>query len=258
MNFKTSKIKSIEFIGYKDTIDIEVSGNHLFYCNDILTHNSAAGDVAEVTEESIQGGISKIQSADNVFAIIPDSSDRKRGLMRMKLLKTRDSGGVDTTVFFETDWETLSFVPCMHTDEMRINKYCPTAYNYLKPTERIGKTDGEDLPFVGFDGIDSYIKDMKEKFEREEKEKKEKEFVEKANLNKSFEESLNEIEQNNYKEKEYVEKANLNKSFEESLNESSISENISNIHDSNNHQNLQTKNETKSNINKNLIFNADI
>ena len=65
------EIVSIKRVGVKTTIDIEVDGDHLFYCNDILTHNSAAGDVSDVTEESIQGGISKIQSADNVLAFIP-------------------------------------------------------------------------------------------------------------------------------------------------------------------------------------------
>ncbi len=39
MEFK-DKIVSIECIGEMDTVDIEVSGDHLFYANDILTHNS--------------------------------------------------------------------------------------------------------------------------------------------------------------------------------------------------------------------------
>lgn len=36
-------IVSIRKIGIRKTVDIEVDGNHLFYCNSILTHNSAAG-----------------------------------------------------------------------------------------------------------------------------------------------------------------------------------------------------------------------
>jgi intein/homing endonuclease len=34
------EILSIDPIGEMDTIDIEVSGDHLFYANGILTHNS--------------------------------------------------------------------------------------------------------------------------------------------------------------------------------------------------------------------------
>ena len=43
------EIVSIKKIGSKTTVDIEVDGDHLFYCNGILTHNSAAGDVADHT-----------------------------------------------------------------------------------------------------------------------------------------------------------------------------------------------------------------
>ena len=49
------KIVSIIPKGKMKTIDIEVDGDHLFFCNGILTHNSAAGDTADITEENIQG-----------------------------------------------------------------------------------------------------------------------------------------------------------------------------------------------------------
>jgi len=107
------EIVSIKKIGKRQTIDIEVSGDRLFFCNDILTHNSAAGDVADVTEESVQGGISKIQAADNVLALIPNSQARAVEMLRIKFLKTRDSAGVGHTVDFKTEWATLSFIPKM-------------------------------------------------------------------------------------------------------------------------------------------------
>jgi len=37
------EIVSIKKVGVMTTIDIEVDQDHLFYCNNILTHNSAAG-----------------------------------------------------------------------------------------------------------------------------------------------------------------------------------------------------------------------
>ena len=49
------EIVSIKKIGIRQTVDVEVDGDHLFFCNGILTHNSAAGDVADISEESIQG-----------------------------------------------------------------------------------------------------------------------------------------------------------------------------------------------------------
>ena len=42
------EIVSIKKIGIRKTVDLEVDGDHLFFCNGILTHNSAAGDTADV------------------------------------------------------------------------------------------------------------------------------------------------------------------------------------------------------------------
>ena len=47
------KILNIEEVGDVDMIDIEVSGNHLFYANDILTHNSNSDLGLEDTSECI-------------------------------------------------------------------------------------------------------------------------------------------------------------------------------------------------------------
>jgi len=106
------EIVSIKKIGIKKTIDIEVDGpDSLFYCNGILTHNSAAGETNDITEENIQGGISKVQAADNVIGFIPNAQAREMGIMRAKFLKTRDSSGVGSYVDFKVDWSTLTFEP---------------------------------------------------------------------------------------------------------------------------------------------------
>ena len=106
------EIVSIKKVGVRKTVDIEVDGpDHLFYCNDILVHNSAAGETNDVTEENIQGGISKIQAADNVLGFIPNAQARTAGLMKAKFLKTRDSGGVGKIISFQVDWSTLTFSP---------------------------------------------------------------------------------------------------------------------------------------------------
>ena len=48
-----AKIVSIEEVGEVDMIDIEVTGNRLFYANDILTHNSGYGNSdVELTDTS--------------------------------------------------------------------------------------------------------------------------------------------------------------------------------------------------------------
>jgi len=71
----------------RNLIDIEVSGNHLFYANDILTHNSNSDVGLEDTSESF--GLPA--TADFMFAII--SNDQLAGLNQIlvKQLKNRYS-----------------------------------------------------------------------------------------------------------------------------------------------------------------------
>ena len=60
------EIITIEKMGISETLDIEVNGNHLFYANEILTHNSSS-DV-ELTDTSESFGLPA--TADFMFALI--------------------------------------------------------------------------------------------------------------------------------------------------------------------------------------------
>jgi len=76
-----------------------------------------------VTEENVQGGISKIQAADNVIALIPDSTTRQAGMMRAKILKSRDSSGVGKYIQFQAKWSTLTFEPFENENDDDSNQY---------------------------------------------------------------------------------------------------------------------------------------
>lgn len=131
------EIVSIKKVGVRKTIDIEVDGpDHYFYCNGILLHNSAAGDTNDITEENIQGGISKIQAADNVIGFVPNAQARATGIMRAKFLKTRDSGGVGSYVDFKTDWSTLSFNPWSNEDGGGADNAQTHAYSNLPSQQK--------------------------------------------------------------------------------------------------------------------------
>lgn len=107
MNFLEDEIESIEFVGYEKTIDIEVSStDHLFVANDILTHNSATQE-QEHDHSMIAGGISKIQTADNVISIFASAAMKERGEYQIQFLKTRSSSGVGSKVFLGFDPNTL-------------------------------------------------------------------------------------------------------------------------------------------------------
>lgn len=79
------KIVKIEELGPRVAIDIEVSGNHLFYANDILTHNSNT-DV-ELTDTSESFGLPA--TADLMFALITTEDLEKMGQLMVKQLKNR-------------------------------------------------------------------------------------------------------------------------------------------------------------------------
>ena len=79
------KILKIEELDEREMIDIEVSGNHLFYANDILTHNSSS-DV-ELTDTSESFGLPA--TADLMFALISTEELENLGQILVKQLKNR-------------------------------------------------------------------------------------------------------------------------------------------------------------------------
>lgn len=100
------EIISIEYIGEENTIDINVSGNKLFFANGILTHNSAVEEI-EFDHSHISGGLSKIQTADNVIGIFTSRNMRERGKYQIQLMKTRSSSGVGQKIDLDFDIDTL-------------------------------------------------------------------------------------------------------------------------------------------------------
>jgi hypothetical protein len=79
------KILKIEELDEREMIDIEVSGNHLFYANNILTHNSSS-DV-ELTDTSESFGLPA--TADLMFALISTEELEGLGQILVKQLKNR-------------------------------------------------------------------------------------------------------------------------------------------------------------------------
>jgi hypothetical protein len=100
------EIVDIEYIGEQETIDINVSGNRLFYANGILTHNSAVEEI-EFDHSHISGGISKINTADNVFGIFTSRAMRERGRYQIQCMKSRSSTGVGQKIELDYNVETM-------------------------------------------------------------------------------------------------------------------------------------------------------
>jgi hypothetical protein len=67
----------------------------------------SAKEGLEFSHASIAGGISKINTADNVFAIFTNAIMKEEGLYQLQLMKTRSSSGVGSTVDLEFNPKTL-------------------------------------------------------------------------------------------------------------------------------------------------------
>jgi replicative DNA helicase len=69
--------------------------------------NRGGVDEVEFNHSHISGGISKIQTADNVFGIFTTKAMRDRGQYQLQMLKTRNSGGVGSKIDLGFDIDTL-------------------------------------------------------------------------------------------------------------------------------------------------------
>lgn len=69
--------------------------------------NRAAVEEIEFDHSHISGGLSKIQTADNVIGIFTSRAMRERGRYQIQLMKTRSSSGVGSKVDLEFDIDTL-------------------------------------------------------------------------------------------------------------------------------------------------------
>ena len=72
--------------------------------------NRASVEEIEFDHSHISGGLSKIQTADNVFGIFTSRAMRERGRYQIQLMKTRSSSGVGQKVDLGFDIDTLRIV----------------------------------------------------------------------------------------------------------------------------------------------------
>jgi archaellum biogenesis ATPase FlaH len=74
--------------------------------------NRGAVEEIEFDHSHISGGLSKIQTADNVFGIFTSRAMRERGRYQLQLMKTRNSSGVGTKIDLGFDVDTLRIIDC--------------------------------------------------------------------------------------------------------------------------------------------------
>ena len=72
--------------------------------------NRSAVEEVEFDHSHISGGISKINTADNVFGIFTSRAMKERGRYQLQLMKTRSSSGVGSKIDLEFNQESLRII----------------------------------------------------------------------------------------------------------------------------------------------------
>lgn len=87
-DFIMDEIESIELIGDEDTIDITVDGTHMFYANDIYTHNSSIS-AEVVTTDQMGGSIKKAQVGHVIISVAKTLQQKELKLATIAITKSR-------------------------------------------------------------------------------------------------------------------------------------------------------------------------
>jgi hypothetical protein len=87
-DFEVDEIEEIELIGEGLTVDIEVEDTHMFFANNIYSHNSSAEqDIIEA--DKVSDSFGKIMDADFIMSWSRKTTDKMTGTGRAHIVKNR-------------------------------------------------------------------------------------------------------------------------------------------------------------------------
>ena len=99
----------------------------------------SAVEEIEFDHSHIAGGISKINTADNVFGIFTSRAMRERGRYQLQLMKTRSSSGVGQKIDLEFDIESLRIRDLGEDEEyQQFKKQSSSIYEQIKNKDNSG------------------------------------------------------------------------------------------------------------------------
>ena len=133
--------------------------------------NRAAVEEVEFDHSHISGGLSKIQTADNVIGIFTSRAMRERGRYQIQLMKTRSSSGVNSKIDLDFDVDTLRIMDCESPDDEdtpSTNTATGNIASILKRNTKIDHTDTEEpepkvRADIGAARLKNFINDLNQK-----------------------------------------------------------------------------------------------
>jgi len=110
--------------------------------------NRAAVEEIEFDHSHISGGLSKIQTADNVIGIFTSRAMKERGRYQIQFMKTRSSSGVGQKVDLEFNVDTLRINDLGDDSESTPQTTSNTIYQGLKRTSSVEPDQGISAPKI--------------------------------------------------------------------------------------------------------------
>lgn len=107
--------------------------------------NRSAVEEVDFDHSMIAGGISKINTADNVFGIFTSRSMREHGRYQLQLMKTRSSSGVGQKVDLSFDIDTLRIVDTDDDDDVQSGPPSSDIMNKIKNRQASVDTDTGEI-----------------------------------------------------------------------------------------------------------------
>jgi hypothetical protein len=113
--------------------------------------NRGAVEEVEFDHSHISGGLSKIQTADNVFGIFTSRAMRERGRYQIQLMKTRSSSGVGMKIDLEFNIDSLRITDLAEEDSYGSGSQSAgsTLLNSIKARQTVDPATGEINPTTG-------------------------------------------------------------------------------------------------------------
>ena len=128
--------------------------------------NRSAVEEVEFDHSHIAGGLSKINTADNVFGIFTSRAMRERGRYQIQLMKTRSSSGVGQKVDLEFNIETLRITDVGEEGQSDYGRESPSGSKIMdsvKSTSTVNVVDNtpdKEDPKIQADVQSSKLKSM--------------------------------------------------------------------------------------------------
>jgi archaellum biogenesis ATPase FlaH len=107
--------------------------------------NRGAVEEVEFDHSHISGGLSKIQTADNVFGIFTSRAMRERGRYQIQLMKTRSSSGVGMKIDLEFNIDTLRITDLEEDNDQGVQTRGSSIMDSIRQKTQVTTADRLDI-----------------------------------------------------------------------------------------------------------------